>query len=285
MLFLYLALGALGVVMAGGLALSWLLTRRSALTEIQRPCDFGLAYEEVTFPAGDGLRLRGWWIPAEGSDRAVIILHGHMGSMDMDAHRAPALLAAGFNVLLFDFRGHGRSDGRQITFGYLERRDVQGAVSFLRGRGMRRIGLLGFSLGGITAILSAPLCPEVAAVVSDGGPVRMRTAAAARGVEWGFPAWISRPMVWLAIAVTSVRLRANLFRYEAVHWAGQIAPRPILFIHGDQDQYGPDFDELYAAARPPKELWRVPEAGHVTLSSTVPEEHRQRVIAFFQQNL
>ena len=285
MILLYLALGAIGLALVVGLALSWLLTRRSVLTEIQRPSDFGLAFEDVSFLATDGLRLCGWWIPAEGSDRAVIVLHGHMGSMDMDVHRAPALHAAGLNVLLFDFRGHGRSDGRQITFGYLERRDVQGAVAFLRSRGMRRIGLLGFSLGGITAMLSAPLCPEVAAVVSDGGPIRMRTAAAVRGMEWGFPGWISRPMAWLAIAVTSLRLRANLFRYEAVHWVGKISPRPILFIHGDQDQYCPEFDELYAAAQPPKELWRVPEAGHVTLSSTVPEEHRQRVIAFFQKYL
>jgi pimeloyl-ACP methyl ester carboxylesterase len=268
-----------------GWALSLLLTHRAVLTEIQTPADFGLIFEEVPILAADGLRLRGWWIPSGGSDRAVIILHGHMGSMDMDVHRAPALHAAGFHVLLFDFRGHGRSDGRQITFGYLERRDLQGAVAFLRSRGVRRIGLLGFSLGGITATLSAPLCPEVAAVVNDGGPIRMRTAAAARGVEWGFPAWLASPMAWLTIAVTCVRLRANLFRYEAVHWVGRIAPRPILFIRGDRDQYCPDFDDLYAAAGQPKELWRVPEAGHVTLSSTVPEEHRQRVIAFFQKQL
>jgi len=104
-------------------------------------------------------------------------------------------------------------------------------------------------------------------------------------MEWGFPAWISRPMAWLAIAMASIRLRANLFRYEAVPWVGKIAPRPILFIHGDRDQYCREFDELYAAARSPKELWRVPEAGHVTLSSTVPDEHRRRVIAFFQAHL
>jgi fermentation-respiration switch protein FrsA (DUF1100 family) len=285
MLFGFLALGAIGLLLAVGVWLSLTLTHRAVLTEIQTPADFGLAFEEVPFLAADGLRLQGWWIPAPGSDRAVIILHGHGGSMDMDVHRAPALHVAGFNVLLFDFRAHGRSEGRQITFGYLERRDVQGAVAFLRSRGMRRIGLLGFSLGGIVAVLSAPLCPEVAAVVTDGGPIRMRTAAAVRGIEWGFPAWVSRPLAWLAIAVTCVRLRANLFRYEAVHWVGKIAPRPILFIHGDRDQYCPDFDDLYAAAGSPKELWRVPEAGHTTLSSTVPEEHRRRVIAFFQQHL
>lgn len=272
-------------VLAAGWVLSWHLTHRQALTEIQAPSAFGLTYEEVAFPAADGLMVRGWWIPAPGSDRAVIILHGHGGSMDTDVHRAPALVAAGFNVLMFDLRAHGRSPGRAITFGYLERQDVIGAVAFLHGRGMRRIGLLGFSLGGIVSMLSAAACPDVAAVVTDGGPVRMRSAMAGRGQEWGIPGWLARPLAWLTLAVTSLRMGANLFRCESVRWVGKISPRPILFIHGDQDQYAPDFDDLYAAAAAPKELWRVPSAGHTTLSSTHPEELQKRVVAFFQQHL
>ncbi len=228
------------------------MTRRFGLAEVRSPAEFGLAFEEVTFKATDGLTLHGWWIPNAGSDRAVVIMHGHGGSMDWDIHRAPALHAAGFNVLLFDFRAHGRSEGTTITFGYLERQDVLGAVEFLRGRGMRRIGLLGFSFGGIAAMLATPICPDIAAVVTDGGPARMRSAMAARGVEWGAPRWLSVPLAWLTVAMTSLRLRANLFHYEAVRWVGRISPRPILFIHAGQDQYLPDFDDLYAAARPPK---------------------------------
>jgi fermentation-respiration switch protein FrsA (DUF1100 family) len=65
----------------------------------------------------------------------------------------------------------------------------------------------------------------------------------------------------------------------------QIAPRAILFVHGDQDRFCTDFDDLYAAARSPKELWRVPEGGHTTLSEILPEEHQRRVTAFFVQTL
>ena len=64
---------------------------------------------------------------------------------------------------------------------------------------------------------------------------------------------------------------------------GKISPRPIFFIHGDHDQYLPDFDELYAAARQPKELWRLPDAGHTTASQLYPEEHARRVIEFFKR--
>lgn len=272
-------------MLAVGLGLSFYLTRRNPLTEIHSPAGYGLAFEEVAFKAPDGIMLCGWWIPASGSQRAVVILHGHGGSMDWDIHRAPALHAAGFNVLLFDFRAHGRSQGRLATFGYLERRDVQGAVEFLKSRGMRRIGLLGFSYGGIASILAAPICPEVSAVVADGSPARIRTAITGRGVELHLPRGLAAFLAWLAIAVTSLRLGVNLFRYEPVRWVGKIAPRPIFFIHGDLDQYCPDFDDLYTAANEPKELWRLPGVGHTKAGEAYPEEHRRRVIEFFDKYL
>lgn len=113
----------------------------------------------------------------------------------------------------------------------------------------------------------------------------MRTAIAARGVEMGLPLWAARFLAWLIISLTSLRLRVNMFRYEPIRWVGRIAPRPILFIHGEHDQYLPDFDELYAAAGEPKEAWRLPEAGHTTVSQLYPEEYSRRVIEFFQRYL
>ncbi len=274
-----------GLLLAVGLGLSLYMTHRFTLTKVDSPAAYGLEFEEVTFRASDGLPLCGCWIPAGGSERAIVILHGHGGSMDWDIHRAPAFHAAGFNVLLFDFRAHGRSKGRLATFGYLERRDVQGAVVFLKERGMKRIGLLGFSYGGMASILAAPICPEVNAVVTDGGPARMQTAIIARCVEVGLPRWLAGALAWLAIVVTSIRLGADLFRYEPVRWVGKIAPRPILFIHGELDHYLPDFDDLYDTAGEPKEMWRLPEVGHTKASEVYPEEFYKRVIGFFSRNL
>jgi fermentation-respiration switch protein FrsA (DUF1100 family) len=274
-----------GMVFAVGMGLSFYLTHRFTLTKVDSPAKYGLESEGVTFKASDGLTLHGFWIPAPGSDRAVIILHGHGGSMDYDIQRAPAFHAAGFNVLLFDFRAHGRSGGRLATFGYLERHDVLGAVEFLKGRGMHRIGLLGFSYGGMASMLAAPICPDVNAVVTDGGPARVRTAIIGRCVEVGLPRWLARPLAWLAVAATSLRLGVNLFPYEPIRWVGKIAPRPILFIHGELDRYLPDFDELYAAAGEPKEAWRLPEVDHAKASEVYPEEFYRRVIGFFNRNL
>ena len=244
-----------------------------------------MEYENIEFTTSDGLTLRGVWVPAAASDKAVIILHGHGTSYDFDVYRAPALHEAGFNVLLFDFRAHGRSEGRRMTFGYEERRDVLGAIEFLHQRGMKHIGLLGFSYGGMAAMIFAGGQAGVEAVISDGGPARIRTAIAVRGVELGFPLWLMRPLAWLIVGMTSIRLRANLFQYEPIRWVGKISPRPILFIHGDRDQYLPDFDQLYAAANQPKELWRLPEVVYCNASQYYPEEHARRVIEFFKQYL
>jgi dipeptidyl aminopeptidase/acylaminoacyl peptidase len=274
-----------GLVLAVGLAASLYVTSRKPRTAFHSPAEYGLEFEEITFKAADGLQLKGCWIPVPGSERAVIILHGHGGSLDWDIHRTPALNTAGFNVFLFDFRAHGRSQGRLATFGYLERQDVLGAVEFLQQRSVKRIGLLGFSYGGVASMLAAPICPDIHAVVTDGGPARLRTALAARAVELHLPRWLAGPLAWLIVAITSVRLGVNLFHYEPVRWVGKIAPRPILFIHGELDQYCPDFDDLYAAAGEPKEAWRLAGVDHTKASETNPEEFNRRVIEFFDRNL
>ena len=308
MMILWLLVSVVLALLAVSVVLSFLLTRRRKPDETRSPAEYGLAFEEVAFPARDGVTLRGWWIPASpvpvpdslplsqsgrgrvgdrSLARAVISLHGQGGSMDPDVQYVPALSVAGFNVLMFDFRAHGRSDGRLSTVGYLERQDALGAVDFVCSKGIERIGLLGFSMGGIVAMLTAPICTEAKAVISDGGPARLLSATAAWGVERGAPRWLSTALAWLMIAVTSLRLRANLFRYEPVRWVGQIAPRPILFIHGDLDRYTPpaDLDALVAAAGQPKEMWRVPEAGHRTVDQLDPQEYRRRVVAFFSRYL
>jgi len=275
------------VLLAVGLVLSHYMTKRHTLGAARSPAEFGLDFEAVAFKSVDGLTLRGWWIPAEGSTRAVISLHGQGVSMDPDLPNVPPLHAAGFNVLMFDFRAHGRSAGKVSTVGYLERMDLLGAVEFLRQKGMHRIEVLGFSMGGIVAMLTTPVCEGIDAVVTDSGPAWIRHAMAVRGTELHAPAWISPFLAWLTFFATSLRLGVNLFEYEPVYWVARIAPRPILFIQGDKDQYVPrhDFEALYAAAGQGKEAWRVPGAGHCVMAQLYPAEFQQRIVEFFNQNL
>ncbi len=283
LVWLLIILAAL--ILVASLVLSFYNTRRSNLKEVHTPAEYGLQYESIEFKTRDHLTLRGVWIPRPGSDKAIIFLHGHASSHDLDIYRAPALHAAGYNVLFFDFRAHGRSDGKMQTFGYKERWDVLAAIEFLHSKGMQHIGLLGTSYGGMTAILTAAICHEVEAVISDGGAARLTTGSGAWALERGFPAWVGRSLIWLFFAMTSIRIGANLLHYEPIRWVGQVSPCPIFFIHGDHDLYCADFDDLYAAAKEPKELWRLPEAGHTDASKLYPEEYAGRTIDFFGRYL
>ncbi len=282
---LWCVLDLVVLLITSAVVLSFFFTRRYHLVEAHSPAELGLASDNIVFRSSDGLLLHGWWIPSPGSDRAIIQLHGHAGSMDPDIQYVPAWHAAGLNVLMFDFRAHGRSQGQISTFGYLERRDVQGAVRFVKEeKRMRRVALVGFSLGGMVSILAAPVCPEVDVVVADGSPARIRSALAVWGLEHGLPAWFVSLPAWLAIVGASLRLGVNLFDYEPVRWVGKIAPHPLMIIHGELDQYCPDFEELLAAAHP-TEVWRLPNVGHVQASQIYPEEYRSRVVAFLNRYL
>ena len=113
----------------------------------------------------------------------------------------------------------------------------------------------------------------------------MRVAITARGGELHIPKFLAVPIGWLIIAITSIRLNANLFDYEPVKWVGKISPRPILFIHGERDQYCPDYEDVFASAKDPKYLWFVPDTDHTKASEVFPKEYERRVLEFFRNYL
>jgi pimeloyl-ACP methyl ester carboxylesterase len=150
------------------------------------PESVGLAYEDVSFPATDGVQLKGWFIPAEGDGPApaVVFVHGwvwnRLGNRggqvpvnDADVDFLPATKAlhdAGIGVLLFDMRWHGESGRgkRPLTYGPLETADYIGAVQYLRSRAdvdNDRIGALGCSMGGNTVMLGTPDAQPIKAVL------------------------------------------------------------------------------------------------------------------------
>ena len=161
------------------------VSQRQAIT--RNPADVGLAYEDVEFNATDGVRLEGWFVPApesaSGRGPTVVVVHGWMWNRagnvaglvpfkDRDVDFLPnarALHDAGMNVLMFDLSNHGVSGSRfPMTFGAWEGRDLVGAMSYLRTRpdvDPVRIGILGTSMGGNTALEAAPYCQPIPAML------------------------------------------------------------------------------------------------------------------------
>ncbi len=278
-------LGVVALIVAW--LLSGLIVRRRAPDPPCLPDAFDLPFEPVNFPARDGAKLAGWLTGEQGSRPTVIFCAGMFGSMDGDTHLLPMFFEAGFNVLQFDWRAHGLSGGACSTLGVREVLDVQGAVDFLQSRGVRQIGLMGFSFGGAVALRAAALDRRVACVICDGGPASIQHAFEGYLRERGVRVRYIVPFLWLVLRLVEVRLGLRLAEADPLPSVGAIGPRPVLFIHGERDMLVPpiDQDRLFAACGEPKTLWRIEGAGHRQGYELQPEEYRQRVIGFFNQHL
>ncbi len=255
--------------------------------DFHSPDEYSLLFEDINLTTDDEINLKGWWIPADASDKTVILLHGHAGTMDPDLKYAPRLHDAGFNVLMFDFRAHGRSGGSITSLGPLETRDVQAAVKLACAKGSKRIGLLGFSMGGRAAILSASQTPQVNAIISDGAPPRLLTAVTQvlelRKVPRLFSSLLARMILFGGTLLTG----KNLFQQDPLDAASTLASLPVLFIHGGKDRFinSAELNQMVANAGPSARLWVVPEAMHRNIEATRPEEYPDRIISFFKENL
>lgn len=283
---LFLAVPVIGVPVIAWLGSNYLLARRQPDTP-DSPENYGLQFEDAEFRAGDGLMLRGWYIPAENSARTIIVCSGANGSMDADVSVAPWLHAAGFNVLLFDWRAHGKSEGQVVTLGFDERYDLIAAVEYTKSKGTQRIGALGFSMGGAVALATAAVYPDIYAVVADSPFVHVLSAVAGGLKERGMHEGLSYLLARLFLLAACLRIGRNLFEIDPVRWVDRIAPRPLLLIYGEQDLFvpKPEIDLLVSRTGDPKEVWHVTEAAHRNIQNSRPAEYRKKIVEFFAKNL
>jgi len=248
------------------------------------PGSLGLPYENVTFQTTDGLTLRGWFIPALHAN-APAVLYAPGTSQDQRSGLSLVLPfhRAGYHVLLFSYRGHGQSDGNQIgfTYGAAESRDVDAAVQFLvQTIGVHHVGVIGYSAGAASVILSAARNQQVGAVVAV-APYNDVAEVWRTSRPVLVPAFIQDWALWLA------EKRKGFDRNQVcpLDVVSRIAPRPLLVIHGMNDQriLEPQIRRLFAAAQQPKDLWLVPGATHASIRTSALDEMMPQVIAFFDK--
>jgi dienelactone hydrolase len=279
-----------------------LVGRRAPLD--RTPAAVGLKFDDVTFTASDGVPLRGWFIPREGAEPgpAVVFVHGwlwnRLGNVagqvpvpDKDVDFLPAargLHDAGYHVLLFDLRWHGAS-GRgkaPLTFGVHEARDFVGAVNYLRSRrdvDGERIGAIGCSMGGNTAIYGIPDCQPVKALLAI-QPTRVhqfntnfaRTELGPMG-----PASL-KPVDWLYAALRAPRPS----RHDPAIPAQRLDGTVVQYVQGTGDPWGTlETVDGFAAATPNAlGVVRFPSGGRYEGYRYICEEVDD-VVGFFREHL
>jgi fermentation-respiration switch protein FrsA (DUF1100 family) len=210
------------------------------------PATLGLRHEEVWLQAEDGVRLLAWWLPVDGARRTVLLCNGNAGNMSYRLHRAVQMQRRlGVSVLLFDYRGYGRSEGSPDEQGTY--RDARAAWGFAVDE--KRIPpadlvIFGESLGSaIAAQLS--LDRPAAALVLESPFTSVPDMARA--------AYPFLPPVGALIRT----------RYDTVSKVPGLR-LPLLVLHGERDEVVPFAQgrRLFDAAPAPKRFHAIPSAGH-----------------------
>ncbi len=227
---------------AGSLLNSFLYFPSRAIVET--PANAGLAFRDLEIETEDGERLHGWWIGARVPSLGhVLLCHGNAGNVGDRVLHARLLSTAGFDVLLFDYRGYGRSSGRPSEEGtYRDARAARRALLRQSEVDESRVFYLGESLGGAVALALALESPPK-------GLILQSTFTSVRDMSRLHYPFI--PAALVPDAYPTLRLIGGL-------------QAPLLVLHGERDDIVPPSHghALFDAAPDPKELRVFPRAGH-----------------------
>ncbi len=258
--------------------------------ETGTPANVGLAYDNVAIGSRDGLKLAGWYIPAAGATNAIVMVHGYTSNRTAEfggkfPEVAKSLHDHGYNVLMINMRGHGESEGDRFSLGAKERLDVLSAVDWLQGKGVKKVGVLGVSMGA-AATAEAAVDPDggdrIAAVALDSvfadsyDPLQREFSATTGLPTWLLPGARLMARVMYDMDIAGVRPAEDLPKIKA----------PVMLVYGTADTTVPvDQQQIVLAARKDADSWVVPGASHARIYNARPEEYTQRLLAFFDRAL
>jgi uncharacterized protein len=232
------------------------------------PADAGIYFRDVTLTTADGLHLAAWYVPAvdpatPANAPTILLAHGLFDRKESMLHIVPWLHEAGYNVMLFDFRGHGKSDKAPTTIGRKEVLDIEAALDWLEAEGVaEKVGGIGMSMGAAALVNTAAQDARLDALVLD--------SLFANWSDTDFAKDYRLPPDWLVPDVPNPE---------------ELMPKvhvPIFIIHGTADILTKvdHAYRLYNAANEPKQLW-INDAGHAWSSWTYPNIYREKVLEFF----
>jgi fermentation-respiration switch protein FrsA (DUF1100 family) len=210
------------------------------------PAAEGLAYEEIIFPAADGISLHGWYLPGNPDRPLVLFAHGNAGNISHRIENLVGFHRLGLPVFIFDYRGYGRSEGQPSEKGTYE--DIRGALAYLKQRGWEpeRMIFFGRSLGAGVALQLALEEPPAGLVLESAF-----TSVADMG-------WHLQPVTYALFGWWALSARYdNLAKISRLRC-------PLLLFHGENDSLVPPkmARQLLQQAPVPKSFYLIPRANH-----------------------
>lgn len=254
---------------------------RDLFRELQnKPCEF------VTVQSFDGLTLSGRYYHVYDGAPLAIGFHGYRSCWLTDfCGGADIAFQMGQNVLLIDERAHGKSQGRSITFGIKERKDLLRWIEYARNRfgSETKILLYGVSMGGATVLMASELdLPDnVRGIVADCPYSSPLDIILTVGKQTGYPPKLIRPFVILGAKLFGGFDVKEITAEEAVRHS----KIPILIIHGADDNFVPaEMSEKIAAANPKMvRRFTIPGADHALSYMVDTPRYRKLVMDFLAE--
>jgi uncharacterized protein len=234
----------------------------------------------------DGLTLRGWYLPTKDRRRLIVLVHGmwsswlEMASLGRDLHHR------GYDVLLFDLRGHGQSDPSRLSLGNRERADIRTVMGWAWEEGFTqdRVGWLGYSMGASTLLLEAAQNHSIQVMVIDSPygdlPELLKTQLSKHS---HLPSFFNPGILTAARYIYGVKTD-DLVPIRAARSWGE---RPLLLIHGESDSIVPVAQayELARAAGTSCMTVTLPGVEHVQAYDADPEGYVSAIEGFFREHL
>jgi uncharacterized protein len=259
-LFFGLAGFLLGLVFAATAYLARMMIAPARHSEWATPADSGLEYEDVQFPARDGIRVSGWFIPAVEKSKSrqatIVLVHSWQwnrlgyageglfanvsGSKKIDLLKlAKNFHEEGYNVLTFDLRNHGQSAAAYpVTFGQSEAKDLLGALTYLETRkdvNPNCIGIIGFSMGANAALFAMPQTRLMKAIVAV---QPMTPSLFARRLTNDILGIFGPPIRFLVEIIYRLFGGPRISGIIPTFAAGGAEGTPVLFVQGNGDNWG-----------------------------------------------
>ena len=273
-LFFGLAGFLLGLALTATVYLARMMIAPARQAEWATPEDIGLDYEDDQFPARDGLRVSGWFIPADEYSKpgmaTVVLVHSWQwnrlgyaakglfanvsGSMQIDLlNLMQTMHKEGYHVLTFDLRNHGQSAAaRPVTFGQSEAKDLLGALTYLETRedvDRDRIGVIGFSMGANAALFAMPQTNRIKAIVA----VQPTTPSVfSRRLTSDILGIFGPPIRFLVEIVYRLFGGPRMAGIVPAFAASGAGDTPVLFVQGAGDNWGSADDVSHMAEVTPR---------------------------------
>lgn len=251
------------------------------------PEDWDLPYQDVSFKTRDGLTIKGWFIDNEKTSQVIIFAPGRGGSRWNILRNAPIeyVYERNFDILLFDPRSTGKSEGEKYGYGYFEAKDIVHAVEFLKEKKeATSIGVWGGSAGASAAIMAGLETPEIDAIVADSPYASLRIAVSNFGEKKEVK--LTEALFPLYMEVAKLTLNFDIGKTNLLNRVKDLRT-PCFLIHGTEDQIlAPKNSQLlYESINSTKQLWLAEGAGHVESYDLFPKEYKERVTAFFKKHM